>query len=329
MALNRRSFLKSSLSLPLILRETVTGTEPVRPPAYLELQRSGELKKRAAELNDQLSSCRLCPRECDANRRRGKKGDCSAPARARISSAFPHFGEEKPLVGSRGSGTIFFSHCSLLCIYCQNWDISHKGSGYLVSPQGLADEMIRLQKRGCHNINLVTPTHFLPAIVSALDLAAGRGLSIPTVYNTGGYEKVETLRLLEGIIDIYMPDYKYDDGEYGARYSQGAADYPEKARAALKEMHRQVGQLKIDDRGLARYGLLVRHLVLPDEIAGTAGFAEFLARDISPHTYVNIMGQYRPAYLAKKYPELARGITVREFRRAMDQARAAGLHNFL
>jgi len=329
MAINRRTFLQSSLALPLFFRNSPAQEKKESLPGYISLHRSGELKKRADELTRQLSSCCLCPRECAANRMRGKTGDCSAPARTKISSAFPHFGEEKPLIGRHGSGTIFFSHCSLLCIYCQNWDISHQGSGYLVSPRGLADEMIRLQKRGCHNINLVTPTHFLPTIVTALDLAAGRGLSIPTVYNTGGYEKVETLRLLEGIIDIYMPDYKYDDGAYAAKYSAGAADYPEKARAALLEMHRQVGFLKIDSQGLAHSGLLIRHLVLPENIAGTAGFVRFVAEEIGTDTFINIMGQYRPAYQAKKHPELARGLTMAEYRKAMEEARQAGLRNFL
>jgi putative pyruvate formate lyase activating enzyme len=263
------------------------------------------------------------------NRQQGETGICGAANRIRISSAFAHFGEEKPLVGRNGSGTIFFSHCGLLCVYCQNWEISHQGSGYLISPEGLADRMIRLQKYGCHNINLVTPTHFLPDIVSALDLAAGRGLKLPTIYNTSGYERVEILRLLDGVIDIYMPNYKYDDKKIAARYSNGAHDYPERARKALVEMMRQVGKLKIDERGIAISGLLIRHLVLPGGLAGTTGFVRFVAEKLGPDSFINIMSQYRPFHQAREYPEINRRITKREFNEAMTAARDAGLHNFL
>ena len=307
--------------------KTVPGTST--EPGYLALHRSGELKKRAADLETHISACRLCPRECGADRKNGETGVCGAPARPRISSAFAHFGEERPLVGRHGSGTIFFSHCGLLCVYCQNWEISHAGSGYLTSAKGLADRMIRLQKTGCHNINLVTPTHFLPSIVSALDLAADRGLNLPLVYNTGGYEKVEILRLLAGVIDIYMPDYKYDNSEIASKYSNGAIDYPQRARSALLEMQRQVGKLKMDEQGIAVSGLLIRHLVLPGGVAGTPGFVRFVVEKLGRDTFVNIMSQYHPCHLAAKYPMINRRITRREFNDAMQAARNAGLHNFL
>ena len=328
MTLDRRDFLKCGAALPFVFGSLKGAPMTINEPKYLALHRSGELRKRAAALAEHLSACRLCPRECRADRRHGQKGRCNAPDRVRISSAFPHFGEEEPLVGRGGSGTIFFSHCGLLCIYCQNWEISHAGSGHLISNRELAAVMMRLQQQGCANINLVTPTHFLPGIVTAIDLAAGRGLKLPMVYNTGGYEKVDVLRLLDGVIDIYMPDYKYNDAEIAAKYSPGAADYPQKARAALLEMHRQVGKLKIN-AGLAVSGLLVRHLVLPGGLAGTPGFVRFVAEKLGKDTYVNIMAQYRPCHQANQYPDINRGITTKEFRTAMDAARAAGLHNFL
>ncbi len=241
-----------------------------------------------------------------------------------ISSYFPHFGEETPLVGRYGSGTIFISYCNLLCIYCQNYEISHLGEGREVSLEEFAQMMLSLQYVGCHNINIVTPTHVVPQILAALEIAIEGGLNIPLVYNTSGYEKVETLRLLDGIVDIYMPDFKYWDSQVAKKYSH-APDYPEVARKALKEMHRQVGNLKLNSNGIAEKGLLVRHLVLPHGLAGTKEIMEFIANEISPNTYVNIMPQYRPCGKAYQDSLINRPITMTEYREAIRIALKAGL----
>jgi len=281
-------------------------------PAYLELHRSGELKNRAARAQAMLEDCQLCPHRCRANRIQGKTGTCRTAATAIVSSYGPHFGEEKPLVGAHGSGAIFLSYCNLRCVFCQNYTISQQGEGEPVDANEIAGMMLSLQKRGCHNINLVTPTHVVPQILSALVIAAESGLSIPLVYNCGGYESVETLKLLDGVIDIYMPDMKYSD-EPHARAFSGAKNYPDVNRKAVKEMHRQVGDLQIDGRGIATRGLLVRHLVMPNNIAGTKGVVSFLAAEISKETYLNVMDQYRPAHRAHEIPRIARPLHREEY----------------
>ena len=298
-------------------------------PAYLALERSGELERRADTLWRVLEACRLCPRACGANRLAGETGVCSSTARLKLHGAGPHFGEERPLVGHGGSGTVFFSNCNLLCCYCQNWEINHRGDGHYADEDELAGVMLALQLRGCHNINLVTPTHVAPHIVRALRIAIAGGLELPLVYNTGGYDDLEVVRLLDGVVDIYLPDFKYQDGAMAARYSSGAAHYPEVAAAVIKEMHRQVGRLQVDSRGIARRGLLIRHLVLPNNIAGTDRFVKWVASELGPDTAVNVMAQYRPEHRAFEYPEIARRLTSEEWRQALAWARAAGLSNLV
>jgi putative pyruvate formate lyase activating enzyme len=296
-------------------------------PAYVSLERSGELKKRAQVLQDVYRECRLCPRACGVNRLKGETGVCRSAARAKVYSAHAHFGEERPLVGRGGSGTIFFSHCNLLCEFCQNWEINHRGDGSPISHEELGRLMLGMQDTGCHNINLVTPTHYLPSIVQALRHAISIGLRVPVVYNCGGYEPVEIIRLLDGIVDIYLPDFKYMDGSVAGRLSRGAVDYPEAAKAAIQEMHRQVGLLTVDERGIALRGLLIRHLVLPGNLAGTDTFVRWVAGTLGTETYVNIMGQYRPAHRASRYPEISRRVTAGEHAEAVRLAREAGLTN--
>jgi len=292
-------------------------------PAYLELHQSGELQRRIEVAQAILEECRLCPRGCGARRLDGEAGFCGAQSQAIVSSCGPHFGEEAPLVGVGGSGTIFMAHCSLECVFCQNFDISHGGEGEIVSWERLARMMLELQRAGCHNINFVTPTHQVFPILNALSVAIEGGLRLPLVYNCGGYDSLETLRILDGIVDIYMPDFKYGDAAVGKRYS-GVDDYPDVAKAALREMHRQVGDLTLEGRGVARRGLLVRHLVLPNDLAGTAEVVAFLS-ELSPDTYLNLMGQYRPCYRAHEHPGLARRPNAAEMERAFRLARAAGL----
>ena len=293
-------------------------------PLYLEKLILPELKQRAEALHLLLSECRICPNECLAKRTEGETGECHSADEVIISSVGPHFGEEPPLVGSHGSGTIFFTNCNLSCKFCQNYDISHLGMGEKISIMDLAREMLQLQQRGCHNINLVTPTHFTPQIVDALILAIEKGLELPIVYNCGGYESVETLKLLEEIVDIYMPDIKYSISENALKYS-GVHNYWETVKLALKEMHRQVGDFKISKRGIAQRGLLVRHLVLPNDITGSKAVINFIADEISKETYLNVMDQYRPAYHADKYPELNRRITTSEYKEVIDYAFYKGL----
>ncbi len=293
-------------------------------PSYLALHESGELARRAERARELLEPCVVCPRECRAARLSGAACFCGGGERAMVCSAGPHFGEERPLVGTGGSGTIFLAGCNLGCIFCQNYEISHLRQGVEVGADELANTMVRLQARGCHNINFVTPTHYVPQILAALVIAAEAGLRVPLVYNTGGYDALQTLRLLDGVFDIYMPDAKYADGEVAARLS-GAPDYPEVMRAALTEMHAQVGDLYIGPDGLARRGLLVRHLVLPDGLAGTSEIMRFLA-SLSRDTYVNVMAQYRPCYQAHEHSELCRSITADEYRAAVQAALDAGLH---
>jgi putative pyruvate formate lyase activating enzyme len=296
-------------------------------PAYLQLHRSGALAEREEQLRSIFANCRLCPRACGVNREKGEKGICQATSRLKVCSAHPHYGEERPLVGRGGSGTIFFSHCNLLCLFCQNWEIVHRGDGEHIDDEQLGLLMVGLQEHGCHNINLVTPTHVVPNIVSGLRHAIGMGLRLPLVYNTGGYDSLEVIRLLDGIVDIYMPDFKYTDPENAARYSTGARDYPEVAAAVIEEMHRQVGELMVDEQGVALRGLLIRHLVLPQDIAGTEKFVKFVAERLSRNTYVNIMAQYRPAHQAWTCGELSRSVTAEEYSRALGWARQYGLTN--
>ncbi len=295
-------------------------------PAYLALLRSGELERRAQAAVAQLRDCDSCGRACHVDRT-VQLGSCRTGVRAVVASAGPHFGEEDPLRGSSGSGTIFFSWCNLNCQYCQNADISQRGRGEEVEPKEIALMMLALQARGCHNINLVSPTHVVAPILSALLIAARAGLRIPLVWNTGGYDSMTTLRLLDGVVDIYMPDMKYADAEIGYQLSH-VRDYPAVNRAAVREMFRQVGNLVLDERGVALRGLLVRHLVLPGGLAGTADIARFLAEEVSRDTYINVMDQYRPCYRAHKMVPLDRPVTAREVSAAMEAAREAGLHRF-
>jgi len=293
-------------------------------PSYLKLSREGELEHRAEQALELLSSCTLCPRNCGVNRLDGEKGFCDTGRKAKVASYNAHFGEEAPLVGRYGSGTIFISACNLRCTFCQNFDISHQNEGVEVEPEDMAAMMMSLAERGCHNINFVTPTHVVPQLLEALLHAVEMGLSIPLVYNSGGYDRRETLEILNGVFDIYMPDFKFWDGKWAERFCQ-APDYKEMAATAIQEMHRQVGDLFIDDQGVAVRGLLVRHLVMPGNIAGTEKIMEFLAREISTKTYVNVMDQYRPCGTAHRDESINRRLTAREFHRAMDVARSAGL----
>ncbi|MGQ9693884.1 MAG: radical SAM protein [Thermodesulfobacteriota bacterium] len=296
-----------------------------RWPGYLKIAAEGVLGERVAQAQEILKSCRLCPRECKVNRLAGEKGYCQTGAQALVSSYSPHFGEEDPLVGRGGSGTIFFTHCNLLCLFCQNYEISHLGEGQEVDVEKLAKFMLTLQEMGCHNINFVTPTHVVPQIMSALVLAIAGGLRIPLVYNTGGYDSLETLKLLDGLIDIYMPDLKFMDAEVAYKFCR-ARDYPQRAKAAIKEMHRQVGDLIINEKGLAERGLLIRHLVMPGGVAGTRAAMRFLAQEISKNTYVNIMAQYRPCGEASKNPPLNRRLTQEEYEEALAIAQEEGIH---
>ncbi len=293
-------------------------------PVYLATHRRGLLQAKIAAAYDILSRCQLCPRNCLVDRHHGERGLCRTGDQPVVSSYSPHFGEEDPLVGEHGSGTIFFTHCNLYCIFCQNYEISHGGEGEEISVEDLAAMMLLLQKRGCHNINFVTPSHQVYQILAALPLAIAGGLHVPLVYNTGGYDALETLRLLDGVIDIYMPDFKFWDPQVAKDLCQ-AEDYPEVARVALKEMHRQVGDLVLDEAGVARGGLLVRHLVLPQGLAGTKEIMGFLVREISSHTYVNVMGQYRPCGRAYEHPALREFLTAEEHAAAQRLARDAGL----
>lgn len=296
----------------------------MREVSYLKLHREGKLAGRVDAALDLLKGCRLCPRDCGCNRMDGETGFCCGGRLAKVASFGPHFGEEAPLVGLRGSGTIFMSSCNLLCSFCQNYEISHGAEGVEIGPGRLAEIMISLRNRGCHNINFVTPTHFMPQILEALIPAVQAGLDVPLVYNCGGYESVESLKLLEGIFDIYMPDFKFWDNRYAER-ACGIDDYRERALEALREMHRQVGDLEIDARGIACRGLLVRHLVMPNNVAGSREVLKFLAEEISRRTYVNIMDQYRPCGQAYNDPLINRRITPDEYREAIKLAREFGL----
>ena len=295
-------------------------------PGYLGLAESGELAQRAADAWRHLEDCDLCARYCRMNRLETIKGAvCRTGERAIVHSQGPHHGEENPLRGRRGSGTIFFSWCNLRCVYCQNWDISQKGLGSELDVEQLAELMLDLQVQGCHNINFVSPSHVVAQIIAAVEIAASKGLALPLVYNTGGYDSLEALQLLDGIIDIYMPDMKYGDSEKAHRFSH-VRDYVEVNRAAVREMYRQVGDLTLDENGIAMRGLLVRHLVLPENISGTNSVLAFLSEEISSETYLNLMDQYRPCYRADENPPLDRPLTSSEFSRALSLAEGLGLH---
>ena len=346
MALSRREFVKGSLMAAGTAAATLGGFGLVsdvfadsapadgagqnagpRRLRYIDLERSGELARREEALWGLYSPCRLCPRLCGVNRAAGEGGACTAASSFRVASFGPHFGEEAPLRGNRGSGTIFFSHCNLLCIFCINWQIAHRGDGRETTPAELANMMLDLQRRGCHNINLVTPSHLVPHLISALRLAIADGLHIPLLYNSSGYDPLEVIQLLDGIVDVYLPDFKFQDAEVAARFTQGAPDYPRHAAAAIKEMHRQVGTLHVVD-GIAQHGLLIRHLVMPENLGGTDKFVQWVASELGPDTHVNIMSQYTPMFRANEFPPLDRRLTQAEFTQAMYWAHGAGLHNF-
>jgi putative pyruvate formate lyase activating enzyme len=295
-------------------------------PAYLSLFESGELTQRVERALALLADCTLCPRDCHVNRRADKFAVCKTGRYAVVSSAFAHFGEENCLRGWNGSGTIFFSWCNLRCVFCQNFDISWQGGGCPVAPEELAAMMLRLQERGCHNINFVTPEHVVPQILEALPLAIERGLRLPLVYNTGAYDSLDSIELMDGVVDIYMPDFKFWDPEAARRYLK-APNYPEAARRAIKAMHQQVGDLVLDDNGLAQRGVLLRHLVMPGGLAGTQEIMRWVARELSPDTYVNVMAQYYPAgkVSGEQYVEINRPIAGEEYQEALAAARAAGL----
>jgi putative pyruvate formate lyase activating enzyme len=340
-AVSRRQFITSCLfmaasGLCLVPASLFAGCRkdekrargvPGFEPAYLKLHRSGELKKRGEALWTMMAGCRLCPRECGANRLAGTKGFCGSDAELFVASHHPHFGEEKPLVGRGGSGTVFFSNCNLRCVFCINWEISQGGRGRRHGIDDLAAMMLDLQETGCHNINVVTPTHYAPHIILALDAAAGRGLRLPLVYNTSGWERMEILKTLDGIVDIYMPDFKYADDLMAAKYSSGAETYPELVKAALLEMHRQAGVAKPAGDGLLYRGLIVRHLVMPNHVSGTRQVIRWISENLPRDTYVNLMSQYRPAFKARDYPEISRAVTRQEYLQAVEWAREAGLTN--
>jgi len=295
-------------------------------PSYLELYETGELEERVNMALADLEECRICPRDCGVNRLKDEWGVCKVGRYALVSSYFPHFGEEDCLRGWRGSGTIFFAMCNLRCVFCQNYDISHYRKGQEVTPEKLADMMIELQNLGCHNINWVTPEHVVPQILETLPIAIRKGLHIPIVYNTSAFDSLESLWLLEGIVDIYMPDFKFWDPELARKYLK-ARKYPEVARQVIKEMHRQVGDLVIDENGLAVRGLLVRHLVMPGHLQDTLKILEFLATEISSNTYVNIMNQYHPTGQVgnRQYQEINRPLSRKEFLQALHLAQQVGM----
>ena len=293
-------------------------------PSYLKLYESGELKKRISSAFKLLKSCSLCPRGCGVNRLKDEQGFCKSGLLPVVSSDNAHFGEEPPISGSMGSGTIFLTHCNLRCVFCQNYPISQLGRGEEVSFKRLAEMMLSLQRKGCHNINFVTPTHFVPQILKSLRVAVEGGLNIPLVYNSGGYDRVETLRLLEGIFDIYMPDAKYQDEEAAEKFSN-APDYPRVNEEALKEMYRQVGPLIMNEEGIAKRGLIVRHLFLPDGISNSSKVLKMVSLKVGKDIYLSLMAQYFPAHKAYQYPEINRRIRAKEYKEALGIMREVGL----
>ena len=335
----RRNFLKytsrlcynvglSSVFFAGLKAEAAINSTKTFEPAYLKLQKTGELKKRANELYAIMESCELCPRRCGVNRLKGMSGFCNTPgATLVVSAAHPHFGEERPLVGNGGSGTIFLTHCNLRCVFCQNWEIAQLGRGNESNIDELARMMLLLQKMGCHNINLVTPTHYSALILSALDIAAERGLRLPIVYNTSGWERLEILKLLDGIVDIYLPDFKYWESDMSAKYSSGADSYPEITSEAILEMHRQVGVAHPAKDGIMQRGLMIRHLVMPNNTGGSENIMEWIAEALPKDTYVNIMAQYNPVYKAYDFPKISRRITGGEYKKVVKRAKEKGLTN--
>ena len=333
MKFTRRDFVKGSLVFGGSLLFSIPSSQAKQKkdelwiPAYEKLEKEGKFSERIKQAYAIFENCRLCPRMCGVNRTKGEKGFCRAPLQPVVFSHHPHFGEEMSLVGQHGSGTIFFSNCNLRCIFCQNWPIAHEGRGNEIKDEDLADMMLDLQKMGCHNINLVTPTHVMPNILNATRIALKKGLRLPLMYNTSGYERMEILKILEGIADIYKPDMKYMDSDKAAKYSAGASDYPEVTKKAVIEMNRQVGVLQIDRQGIAQRGVIIRHLVMPNRVAGSEKFVKWVSKALPKNTYVNIMAQYRVEYKAYEYPEIARGITAQEYLEAMDWAKKYGLTN--
>lgn len=333
--MDRRVFLKNMFFAGgyLLFKgcSRANGREPVPEswqPAYAKLEAEGRFEERIEQAYKITQNCALCPRRCRINRHEGERGFCRAPKDAMVYSHQPHFGEELPLVGRNGSGTIFFSNCNLRCVFCQNWPIAHLGRGRVESDEELAERMLHLQRIGCHNINVVTPTHVMPNILGATRIALKKGLRLPLCYNTSGYERLEIIKMLDGIVDIYLPDLKFMDAEEAQRYNYAEAyDYPKRAQKAIIEMHRQVGDLVTDDRGVALRGLMVRHLVMPNRIAGTREFVTWVAENLSKETYINIMSQYRVEHKAFEYDPIARAITSQEYVEAMQWAIDAGLTN--
>ncbi len=331
MNVSRRDFIRGSLMLggslflPPNSAFAVQPTDKKQLPAYGKLENEGKFAQRVEQAYSIFEECELCPRQCGVNRLNDERGYCKAPSTVMVYSFHPHLGEEVSLVGRNGSGTIFFSNCNLRCVFCQNWPISIEGQGRGFSDEDLANMMLNLQVIGCHNINLVTPTHVMPNIVNAARIAFNNGLRIPLVYNTSGYERVEILKILDGIVDIYLPDMKYMDSDKAAKYSSGASDYPDVAKAAIIEMHRQVGLHQVDTDGVATRGVMIRHLVMPNQVAGTKAFVQWVAENLPKATYVNIMHQYHVDYKAFEYPEIWRAITVEEYLAAMQWAEDYGL----
>ena len=296
-------------------------------PSYLALHRSGELKKRGEELWKMMGDCRLCPRSCGSNRLAKERGFCGANANLEISAYHPHHGEEKPLRGTGGSGTIFLTHCSLRCVFCINWEVSQGGDGTRRSLNAMANMMLDLQRMGCHNINFVTPTHYTPHILLAVDIATSKGLRLPLVYNTCGWERSERLKMLDGIIDIYLPDFKYSNPNMADKYSSEAFSYPDLTKKAILEMHRQVGVAKPGRDGLMYRGLMIRHLVMPNDVSGSGEVMTWIANELPEDTYLNIMAQYRPMYKTMDYPEINRRLTYSEFDSVVQHAKELGLTN--
>ncbi len=294
-------------------------------PSYLKLYETGELRERVERAREMSRRCVLCPRACLANRLEGEVGECGVGRFALLSSYGPHFGEEDVLRGWRGSGTVFFAGCNMRCVYCQNYEISQLRFGREVGPEGLAQVFLEVQAMGCHNLNLVTPSHVVWQILEALLIAVERGFRLPIVYNTSSYDSLQSLRLLDGVVDIYMPDLKYSDSRTALKYS-GVKGYWEVARKAVKEMYRQVGDLVLDENGLAKRGVLIRHLVLPNDVAGSKRVMEFIAKELSKDAWVNVMAQYYPTYRAWEYPEIARRITLKEYYEVVEYARSLGIH---
>ena len=333
MEITRRDFIKSSIvaggSLFFSHRFLHAAKETGEPwyPAYGKLEQAGKLAARVEQAYSIFEQCELCPRRCGVNRLKGEQGFCRAPAKCMVYASQPHFGEEISLTGSKGSGTIFFSNCNLRCVFCQNWPIAHMGYGHEVRDEDLAETMLHLQKIGCHNINLVTPTHVMPNILNATRIAFKKGLHLPLVYNTSGYERFEIVKMLDGVVDIYLPDMKFMDADHAGKYMGGASDYPDVAKKAIMEMHRQVGVHAVNSQGMAIRGVMIRHLVMPNRVAGTEKFVRWVAEKLPKSTYVNIMHQYRVEYKAFEYPKIWRRISVEEYLEAMRWAEERGLTN--